>query len=113
MDVYEPQSDTAPQNLLLQWQTYLDTTSWKISPDLTQKYSDGDIYCRVRFCQLAELEYLQDEWMSCLSSSKRRNLLWLLERTSYTARLDILIIFQGLWIGFELGNCWYQFPNGD
>ncbi|KAH9205192.1 hypothetical protein DL95DRAFT_492292 [Leptodontidium sp. 2 PMI_412] len=107
--VYEPQStDTpgvySPQTLLSQWQTYLDTTLWQTSPDPTQKYPDGEVYCRVRFCQLAELEYLQDEWMSCLSASKQRNLSWLLERTSYTERLDMLVIFQGLWVGFELGN---------
>lgn len=108
-DVYEPQSTDAPgvyspQTLLSQWQTYLDTTLWQTSPDPTQKYSDGEVYCRVRFCQLAELEYLQDEWMSCLTASKQRNLSWLLERTSYTERLDMLVIFQGLWVGFELGN---------
>lgn len=96
--VYEPRS------LLSQWQTYLATALWQTSPDPTQKYSDGEVYCRVRFCQLAELEYLQDEWMSCLTASKQRNLSWLLERTSFTEILDMLVIFQGLWVGLELGN---------
>ena len=101
--VYAP-GICSPQNLLSQWQTYLGSSQWERSPDPTQKYSDGEIYCKVRFCQLSELEYLEDQWMSCLSSSKQRNLAWLLERTTYTIQLDMLVIFHGLWVGFEIGN---------
>jgi hypothetical protein len=73
------------------------------------RYSDGEIYLKVRYYQRAQQEGSVQEWMLCLSKSKQRDLSWLLERTDYTDRLDMLEIFPGLWIGFELGYIRRQF----
>jgi hypothetical protein len=69
------------------------------------RYSDGEIYIKVRHYQRAEQEDLVQEWMLRLrSKSKQRNLSWLLEHADYTYQLDMLEIFPGMWVGFELGN---------
>ena len=68
------------------------------------KFSDGDIYRKVREYQKVDHDHSANAWIQKLSKCKQIGLKLLLERKGLVKAFDNLIDFPGLWSGLELGN---------
>jgi len=65
-------------------------------------WSDGDIYRKVRFYK--NQASIAQWWATKLSDYKQKALSRLLDQQVLCDKLDNLLVFPGLWAGFELGN---------
>ncbi|CZR64890.1 uncharacterized protein PAC_14790 [Phialocephala subalpina] len=68
------------------------------------KFSDGEIYRKIRYHQKQKNYDLVQDWMLHLSEWKQKHLRQMFRHKSFITAFDKLLCFPGLWSGLELGN---------
>ena len=68
------------------------------------KFSDGEIYRKIRYYQQRSEEDLVQDWKIRLTEGKEDNVSRLLKKKLLVKAFDMLLPFPGLWSGLQLGN---------
>ncbi len=70
----------------------------------TQRFSDGEIFWKIRFYHRARDARAEQKWWARLTETKRKDLKQLLKNDLFTNAFDDLLEMPGLWQPIKLGT---------